>query len=115
MRISDWSSDVCSSDLQGGLHRYDGQRYVQFRHDPRDPASLPDSYVTALAPEGDHLLWVGSYSQYVSRLDLATGEIHRFEVAASSEHAQRQVAALLPHAGKLWVGPLAGLEQLGRA
>src|SRR5687768_2882793 len=34
---------------QGGLHRYDGQRYVQYRHDPRDPASLPDSYVTALA------------------------------------------------------------------
>ncbi|MGO4778129.1 two-component regulator propeller domain-containing protein, partial [Lysobacter sp. 2RAB21] len=34
---------------QGGLHRYDGQRYVPYRHDPRDPASLPDSYVTALA------------------------------------------------------------------
>jgi len=100
---------------QGGLHRYDGQRYVQFRHDPRDPASLPDSYVTALAPEGDHLLWVGSYSQYVSRLDLATGDIQRFEGAASGDQAQRQVAALLPHAGKLWVGTLAGLERLDPA
>ena len=37
---------------QGGLHRYDGQRYHLFRHDPRDPATLPDSYVTALAVEG---------------------------------------------------------------
>ena len=37
---------------QGGLHRYDGQRYRLFRHDPADPASLPDSFVTALAVEG---------------------------------------------------------------
>ena len=63
---------------QGGLHRYDGQRYTQYRHDPRDPASLPDSYVTALAPEGDQALWVGSYSQYVSRLDLTNGRIRRY-------------------------------------
>ena len=96
---------------QGGLHRYDGQRYVQYRHDPRDPASLPDSYVTALAPEGDRSLWVGSYSQYVARLDLATGAIRRYEVLGG-EQTQREVAALLPHAGKVWVGTLAGLERL---
>jgi diguanylate cyclase (GGDEF)-like protein/PAS domain S-box-containing protein len=99
---------------QGGLHRYDGQRYVQYRHDPRDPASLPDSYVTALAIEGDHSLWVGSYAQYVSRLDLASGTIRRYEVAAG-EQSQRQVSALLPHAGKVWVGTLAGLERLDPA
>jgi diguanylate cyclase (GGDEF)-like protein/PAS domain S-box-containing protein len=96
---------------QGGLHRYDGQRYVQYRHDPRDPASLPDSYVTALAPEGDHSLWVGSYSQYVARLNLATGEIRHYDVPGG-EQTQREVEALLPHAGKVWVGTLAGLERL---
>jgi len=96
---------------QGGLHRYDGQRYVQYRHDPRDPASLPDSYVTALAADGGHSLWIGSYSQYVARLNLATGEIRRYEVPGG-EQTQREVAALLPHAGKVWVGTLAGLERL---
>src|SRR3546814_3682647 len=29
MRISDWSSDVCSSDLQAGLRQLLGQRYGQ--------------------------------------------------------------------------------------
>ncbi|HJW47650.1 MAG TPA: two-component regulator propeller domain-containing protein, partial [Lysobacter sp.] len=96
---------------QGGLHRYDGQRYTQYRHDPRDPASLPDSYVTALAPEGDQALWVGSYSQYVSRLDLSNGRIRRYVVADGGQ-AKRQVMALLPHAGKVWVGTVAGLERL---
>jgi diguanylate cyclase (GGDEF)-like protein/PAS domain S-box-containing protein len=96
---------------QGGLHRYDGQRYVPYRHDPRDPASLPDSYVTALALEGERALWVGSYSQYVARLDLASGRIRRY-AATGDGQAQRQVMALLPRAGKLWVGTVAGLEWL---
>ena len=87
---------------------------MQFRHDPRDPASLPDSYVTAMAIEGEHALWVGSYSQYVSRLDLASGAIRRYDVA-DGKQANRQVMALLPHAGKVWVGTLAGLERLDPA
>ena len=60
---------------QGGLHRYDGQRYLPYRHNPRDAASLPDSHITALAMDGDRALWVGTYSEYLSRLDLADGRI----------------------------------------
>lgn len=96
---------------QGGLHRYDGQRYTSYRHDPRDPASLPDSYVTALAPDGDRALWIGFYSQYVARLDLATGTIRRY-TAGESTQAKRQVMALLSAAGRIWVGTLDGLERL---
>lgn len=97
---------------QGGLHRYDGQRYVLYRHDPRDPASLPDSYVTSLALEADRALWIGTYSQYVARLDLANGRIRRFMVDDRAGHASHQAMALLPQAGKLWVGTLAGLQRL---
>jgi ligand-binding sensor domain-containing protein len=72
---------------QGGLHRYDGQRYHLFRHDPRDPASLPDSYVTALAVEGRDALWVGTYSEFVARLDLRDGQIKRFAIDGGSRAA----------------------------
>jgi hypothetical protein len=34
---------------------------------------MPESYVTALAVEGSPTLWIGTYSQHVARLDLATG------------------------------------------
>src|SRR3546814_1716404 len=34
MRISDWSSDVCSSDLQGLSHSYLRSYYVRTRDDP---------------------------------------------------------------------------------
>jgi ligand-binding sensor domain-containing protein len=99
---------------QGGLHRYDGQRYVAFRHDPRDPGTLPDSFVTALAVEGDQALWIGTYSEYVARLDLRNGRIRRYSIT-DGEHANRQVMAVLPSRGALWVGTVAGLERLDAA
>ncbi len=95
---------------QGGLHRYDGQRFVAYRHDPRDPASLAESYVTALAIEGERALWVGSYSQYVARLDLLSGRIQRFGVGT---HVR--VMAILPRAGRLWLATGSGVEVLDPA
>lgn len=95
---------------QGGLHRYDGQRYVAYRHDPRDPASLPDSYVTALALDGQRAMWIGTHSEYLARLDLASGSIHRYEPPDSQ--AGRQVVSLLPWRDSLLIGTLAGLERM---
>src|SRR3546814_5015909 len=47
MRISDWSSDVCSSDLAGFAHHRDGSR-----HAGPDAVGNP-----AHAPGGDGCLW----------------------------------------------------------
>ena len=96
---------------QGGLHRYDGQRYIAYRHNPADPASLPDSFVTALAVDAERTLWVGTYSQYVSRLDLRSGRVQRFR-PADDDPSGAQVMALLPHADRLWIGTINGLERL---
>jgi diguanylate cyclase (GGDEF)-like protein/PAS domain S-box-containing protein len=102
---------------QGGLHRYDGQHYTSYRNDSRNPASLPDSLVTSLALEGDRALWVGSYSQFLARIDLGTGRIERFSagLGRNVSQAERQVMAVLPRDGKLWVGTLAGLDRFDPA
>ncbi|MEH6419340.1 EAL domain-containing protein [Pseudomonas sp. CGJS7] len=95
---------------QGGLHRYDGQRYTAYRHDPRDPASLPDSYVTALALDEQRALWIGTHSEYLARLDLSSGSIHRYSPPDSQ--TGRQIVALLPWRDQLLIGTVAGLERL---
>lgn len=115
----------------GGLHRYDGQRYVLHRNNPNDPAAtLPDNYITALALDGadekgngGNTLWVGTQSQYLASMNLATGALQRYEPPATSDadaepttlaqsQAESQVMALLPHNGALWVGTVAGLHRL---
>ncbi len=102
---------------QGGLHRFDGQRYTLYQHDPDDPGSLPDSFITALARDDAGALWVGSYSQYVARLDPRTGKLHRYRAGmagdqAGSHDGSDHVHALLAHAGIVWVGTSHGLERL---
>ncbi|HEX2594838.1 MAG TPA: diguanylate cyclase, partial [Luteimonas sp.] len=98
---------------QGGLHRFDGQQYTLYRQDPRDPGSLPDSFITALAPDAGHDLWIGTYSQYVARLDLRSGRIRRYAIPDHGrDSADRQVFALLPEAGVTWVATARGLERL---
>lgn len=101
---------------QGGLHRYDGQRFALYRQDPRDPRSLPDSFVTALAQDRNHGLWIGTYSQYLARMDLRTGTIRRYAARDDGRgNRDRQVLALLPEAGAVWVGTARGLERLDPA
>ena len=98
---------------QGGLHRYDGSRYTLYQQDPRVAGSLPDSFVTALDADGRDGLWVGTYSQYVARLDLATGRIRHFEAYGKPEG--QRVFAVLAEPGVLWVGTGLGLDRLDPA
>ena len=97
---------------QGGLHRYDGQRFVPYRHEPQNPASLPESFVTALALDGERGLWIGTQSRYVARLDLGNGTVRRYLSGSAPEGPSQRVTALVPLHGRLWVGTSAGLEWL---
>jgi ligand-binding sensor domain-containing protein len=93
---------------QGGLSRYDGQRFVSFRETPGDAASLPDNFVTALAV-ADKGLWIGTRSEYVARLDLEHGRIRRYRPQGAN---LPRVEALLPSADEVWIGTGAGLDRL---
>src|SRR3546814_13179577 len=64
MRISDWSSDVCSSDLQQQPHAGrgqdpDGDRQHQL-HQPAPSGSIVPSAVTMVAPRGRRSDWCAS-------------------------------------------------------
>lgn len=43
-----------------GLNRYDGYKFVVFKHNPADPQSLPDNNVTALFEDRQGTFWVGT-------------------------------------------------------
>ena len=97
---------------QGGLSRYDGQRFVSFREQPGDANSLQDNFVTALAADAKDGLWIGTRAGYVSRLDLGDGRFHRYPRAGANIP---RVEALLPAGGATWIGTSAGLDRLDPA
>src|SRR3546814_11932372 len=90
MRISDWSSDVCSSDLRlppcaalgedrlGGLPRFPGV----------DAAAQPAGLVEdeGLADQARHLLEAGRRLAHVLQNLLARDAIGQFELAKRGDH-----------------------------
>src|SRR3546814_6659091 len=87
MRISDWGSDVCSSDLTG-LARFDGVRFTTFT--PLDTPALPGAWIRVLRTDASGALWIGTYQG----------------VAIHDEHGFRMVA---PPPG------MPGPDEIGRA
>jgi diguanylate cyclase (GGDEF)-like protein/PAS domain S-box-containing protein len=102
---------------QGGLHRYDGYGFTLFQHEPADPGSLPESFVTALALGPGQQLWVGSNARFLARLDLASRRVQRFTEAARVDDPRRNAIAALrvDERGELWLGSNAGIEHFDPA
>src|SRR5215208_6762148 len=63
-----------------GLDRYDGYRFVVFRHDPFDSTSISDSEITALFEDSRGRLWVGTRGGGVNRFDRARERFERITV-----------------------------------
>src|ERR1700685_2136992 len=54
---------------ESGLHQYDGYAYQRFEHASNDPASLPDSVITAITEDSHSRLWVGTNTHGVAAID----------------------------------------------
>ena len=102
---------------QGGLHRYDGYQFELFQHDPGDPTSLPESFITALAITDDRYLWIGTNSLFLARLDLQTRAITRYAGPRAVDDPRRNaISAISPDpGGGLWLGTGAGIEHFDPA
>jgi signal transduction histidine kinase len=59
-----------------GLARFDGTRFVVYKHDPQDSTSLPDNSIWGIAQGDSRHLWVGT-RHALARLDLRTGRFTR--------------------------------------
>ena len=69
-----------------GLNRYDGYTFTIYKANPEDPNSLSDDWITALQPEGDGSLWIGTNQGGLHRYDPATGKISRFSDESGQEN-----------------------------
>ena len=100
---------------QAALHQYDGYRFRIFEHDVANPASLPDSAITALAETQDAHLWVGTSASGIARFEPATGRFESYTLAldAGDRSARQSITALrLDPSRGLWIGSRGGLDLL---
>ncbi len=92
-----------------GLYRYDGREFRSFRHDPRDPDSLPNNLITSMILVEDNRLLLGSLQGGLFWFDTKT-EVAKPVENQPTINSNFQVQSLfLENNNILWVGSFSGL------
>ncbi len=92
-----------------GLHRYDGYRITNYRHNPDNPYSLPDSIVTALLEDDSGVIWVGTQKGLV-RFE---PETNKFTVLKPESEQINNIfiqKIISDKKGGMWLGTRSGLQ-----
>ncbi len=101
---------------QDGLNRYDGYRFEVYQHDPEDPASLPGSWILALAEDAAGDLWIGTEGGGLARWRRSADAFVRFRhdpEDPASLSGDRVMSILIDRQGQVWLGTAeSGLNRL---
>jgi ligand-binding sensor domain-containing protein/signal transduction histidine kinase/AraC-like DNA-binding protein/ActR/RegA family two-component response regulator len=102
---------------QDGLNRYDGYTFSVYRHDPLNPASIPDNQIKCLFEDELHRLWIGTLGGGLCVYDRNRDSFLRLEDLGIHPDFQIEPAILSFHEdrhGGLWVGTYRGLLWIDR-
>jgi signal transduction histidine kinase/ligand-binding sensor domain-containing protein len=103
---------------QGGLHRYDGQNFVTYRHDPNNPNSLANNYCEYVFLDSQGVLWVAHYTEGgLTSFDPSTETFTRYyhdpnDPESLSSNTNSIIAE--DREGYIWIGGDGGLDRLDR-
>lgn len=90
-----------------GLVRYDGSEVLVFQNDPEDSTSISGNHISVIEPEGDSIIWVGTYFNGLNKYNLKTGIFQRFipQQGQPNSIPSKEIYALEHDKhGDLWVG-----------
>jgi ligand-binding sensor domain-containing protein/signal transduction histidine kinase len=95
----------------GGLNKMlDNGKFVAFRSDPNDAATLTSNFLSCIAESDDSALWIGT-AFGLNRFDPTTGKVMRYLPDPNNPASLPafEIGALLAdRSGNVWVGTLLG-------
>ncbi|MCH8957030.1 hypothetical protein IIA28_17180, partial [candidate division KSB1 bacterium] len=96
-----------------GLNKYDGYRFVDFRHNPNDPNSISSDQICALYEDNKGNLWVGTL-EGLNRFDPANDRfvVYKYDLGDPRSLSNNLVLAIHEdRSGFLWIGTSNGLNR----
>ena len=97
---------------------YDGERgFVNLRHDPADPSSLPQDYTGSMAFDSHHRLWLGTFGGIAYLDDFKPrGPFHFGVIGAREGLSNTKINALLvDHDDRIWASMANGVAMVDAA
>jgi signal transduction histidine kinase/ligand-binding sensor domain-containing protein/ActR/RegA family two-component response regulator len=108
---------------RGGLNKYvpgeaDNEhkkhRFTHYRHNPADPASLSNDFVSAVFQDSRKDLWIGTIGGALNRFEPETGTFTRFPVDMDKAGAIKNESIITIYedrTGGVWFGTVTGLQR----
>ncbi len=99
-----------------GLNRYDGDRFIVYRHDADDPRSLSHGFILDIAEDSAGDLWIGTQDGGLNRWHRETNDFTRYQHDPQNPQSlagDRVRRVLIDRTGILWIGTAeSGLDRL---
>ena len=92
---------------KNGLFRYDGYQMIHYRNNPLDANSLGSDYLETICIDRTGIIWIGTFSTGLDRLDPVTGHFTHYRHNPSdptSISADSIFAVFADRDGTIWVG-----------
>lgn len=113
--LSQFSANRIKQDKYGfvwvvtwdGLNRYDGNGFVQYRHDPFDPTSLGGNRVVDMMKDNNDDLWLFIENGTIDRYDRNSDQFEHFEFEPLKSSVV--MASFQDREGHYWMGTTNGL------
>lgn len=98
---------------QYGLHRWDGNQFKTFLHDPANPQSISGDYIESILVAKDGTLWIGTWGAGLNHFDQKTGKFVRYYHGRHNGLSSNFVNAMVEDRdGVVWIGTQDGLDRL---
>lgn len=95
------------NDISDGLNRFDPSTgsFKRYRMDPDDPFALSSNRVVSLFADNNHLLWVGTQTHGLNRVDLQGERIVRYHSDQPAGIPSNEIFTIrAAESGDLWIG-----------
>ena len=102
---------------EDGLNKYDGYSFTVYTHDPDDPGSLNDDWISVIYEDHAGVVWIGTRDGGLERYDRELDRFTHFDNDPSNPHSlsDNEVLSIYEdRAAVLWIGTRGGLDRLDR-
>ena len=98
---------------EDGLNKFDGYKFIIYKHDPANPSSMSGNWITALYEDDAGNLWIGTRFGGLNAYDRYQDQFTRYQYNEGDPNSlsDDEVTAIFQDSdGLLWVGTKNGLN-----
>lgn len=91
-----------------GIERFDGQRFIHFKHDPVDSFSIASNDIQGLVFDGNKTIWGYTYNKGLIAIETETFHISNYSKRNISSFGSNRICALTILHGIIWYTSVEG-------